>query len=129
MNPSNNVLRFLLDLYLGRHGYRASLITYGVGFWLFAVGVAIWLSWPEAQSTFVLIVRAILINVGLIVLILMTYPVIYCAFKITDTTRPRSQFRRIMEPTIVGVLAPLYLTLFVSSFIRLYAGMPLLGLN
>ncbi|MBN42671.1 MAG: hypothetical protein CL573_04185 [Alphaproteobacteria bacterium] len=129
MNPSNNIVRLVLDLYLGRCGYRISLITYGIGFWLFAVGVGIWLSWPDTHWVSVIALRTILINVGLLVVVLMTYPVIYCAFKITDPSRPASQFRRILEPTIVGALAPFYLMLLVSNFINAYAGQLLLGLN
>jgi len=120
--------QFLLDLYLGKRGYRVSLIAYGVGFWLFAVGVLLWFSWPETDALALIIVRTVLINIGLVVLVLMTYPVIYCAFKITDTSRPKSQFRRILEPTVVGALSPLYLMLLVSNFIKAYAGQFLLGL-
>lgn len=123
------VWHFLLDLYLGKRGYRVSLIAYGVGFWLFGIGVLLWLAWPDTGSIALIALRTVLINVGLVVLVLMTYPVIYCAFKITDTTRPKSQFRRILEPTVVGALSPLYLMLLVSNFIKAYAGQFLLGLN
>ena len=124
-----HVWHVLLDLYLGRRGYRASLIAYGIGFWLFALGVGIWLSLPAAQSLILLVLRTALISIGLVVLVLMTYPVIYCAFKITDTTRPYSRLRRILEPAGVGALSPLYLMLLVSNFIKAYAGQFLLGLN
>lgn len=123
------VWHFLLDLYLGKRGYRVSLIAYGIGFWLFGIGVLLWLSWPDTSVLAMIIFRTVLINIGLVVLVLMTYPVIYCAFKITDASRPKSQFRRIMEPTIVGALSPLYLMLLVSNFIKAYAGQFLLGLN
>lgn len=129
MNPSNPVLKFLLDLYLGRRGYRVSLITYGVGFWIFAAGIALMLGTRETESVIVLGMRGFLINFGLIILVLMTYPVIYCAFQKADMTRPKSQFRRILEPTVVGALAPLYLMLLVSTFIRSFAGPVLLGIN
>ncbi|MGB0572182.1 MAG: hypothetical protein ACPGQM_08995 [Alphaproteobacteria bacterium] len=129
LNPSNPVLRFILDLYLGRRGYRTSLITYGIGFWVFAVGMFMFLTWPDSTSVVAQVVRAILINGGLLILVLMTYPVIYCAFKITDDTRPKSQFRRILEPTIVGALAPFYVMLLVASFIQSFAGPMLLGIN
>ncbi|MBS27398.1 MAG: hypothetical protein CL566_00495 [Alphaproteobacteria bacterium] len=129
MNPSNNFLRFILDLYLGRRGYRVSLITYGVGFWIFAIGIMLMLTTRDTQSILILAMRGFLINFGLIILVLMTYPVIYCAFQNTDTTRPKSQFRRILEPTVVAALAPIYLMLLVSTFIRSFAGPVLLGIN
>ena len=129
MNPSNRYLRFILDLYLGRRGYRTSLIAYGLGFWAFAGGMFLFLTWPDPPSMVAQVSRALLINGGLLVLVLMTYPVIYCAFKITDESRPKSQFRRILEPTIIGVLAPFYVMLLVASFIQSFAGPVLLGLN
>lgn len=129
MNPSNNFLRFILDLYLGRRGYRVSLITYGIGFWIFALGILLMLTTRDTESVFILGMRGFLINFGLIILVLMTYPVIYCAFQKTDMTRPKGQFRRILEPTVVAALAPLYLMLLVSTFIRSFAGPVLLGIN
>lgn len=129
MNPTNPVLRLLVDLYLGRRGYRTSLIAYGLGFWAFAIGMFLFLTWPDTSSMFAQVTRAILINGGLLVLVLMTYPVIYCAFKITDESRPRSRFRRIMEPTIVGALAPFYVMLLVASFLESFAGPLLLGIS
>ncbi|MEK9832335.1 MAG: hypothetical protein ACPGQ5_12580 [Alphaproteobacteria bacterium] len=120
---------FLLDLYLGKRGYRASFIAYGIGFWLFGIGILLFMSWPETRWVPAIVFRTILINLGLVVLILMTYPVIFCAFKINDTTRPKSRFRRVMEPTIVGAMAPLYLLLFVSGFIKSYLGLSFLGIN
>lgn len=129
LNPANPVLKFILDLYLGRRGYRASLIAYGLGFWAFAGGMFLFLTWPDTSSLVAQVARAILINGGLLVLVLMTYPIIYCAFKIDDQTRPKSQFRRILEPTIVGALAPFYVMLLVASFIQSFAGPVLLGFN
>jgi hypothetical protein len=129
MNPSNRVLRFILDLYLGRRGYRTSLIAYGIGFWVFAIGMILFLTWPDSPSIVFQVTRAIMINGGLLVLVLMTYPVIYCAFKVTDESRPKSQFRRILEPTIVGALAPFYVMLLVASFIQSFAGPMLLGIS
>jgi len=129
MNPTNRFLKFALDLYLGRRGYRASLIAYGLGFWAFAGGMFLFLTWPETSSMTAQVLRATLINGGLLVLVLMTYPIIYCAFKIDDETRPKSQFRRILEPTIVGALAPFYVMLLVASFINSFAGPILLGFN
>ena len=129
MNPSNRYLRFILDLYLGRRGYRTSLIAYGLGFWAFAGGMFLFLTWPDTPSMVAQVSRAILINGGLLVLVLMTYPVIYCAFKITDESRPKSQFRRILEPTVIGALAPFYVMLLVASFIQSFAGPILLGFN
>ena len=129
LNPSNPVLRFILDLYLGRRGYRVSLIAYGVGFWIFGSGTVLMFLTQEAPSTFVLALRGILINSGLVVVVLMTYPVIYCAFQVTDQSRPKSQFRRILEPAIVGALAPLYLMLLVASFIKSVAGPAILGVS
>lgn len=129
LNPSDPALKFILDLYLGRRGYRASLIAYGVGFWIFAIGMFLFLTWPDSPSMALQVTRAVMINGGLVVLVLMTYPVIYCAFKITDDTRPKSQFRRILEPTIVGALAPFYVMMLVASFIQGFAGPMLLGIN
>ena len=129
MNPSNPVLKFILDLYLGRRGYRVSLIAYGVGFWVFFVGIVLFMNWPDTTSMVAQVTRALLINGGLLVLVLMTYPVIYCAFKTDDLSRPKSQFRRILEPTIVGALAPFYVMLLVASFINSFAGPILLGFN
>ena len=129
MNPKNPVLRFILDLYLGRRGYRVSLIAYGVGFWIFGSGTVLMFLTQETSSALLLAIRGILINVGLLIVVLMTYPVIYCAFQVTDTSRPKSQFRRILEPAIVGALAPLYLMLLVASFIQSVAGPVLMGVN
>ncbi|MEP4380549.1 MAG: hypothetical protein ABJ215_09370 [Alphaproteobacteria bacterium] len=129
INPSNRYLRFILDLYLGRRGYRTSLIAYGIAFWVFAIGMFLFLTWPDSPSMALQVTRAVLINGGLFVLVLMTYPVIYCAFQTTDDTRPKSQFRRILEPTIVGALAPFYVMLLVASFIQAFAGPVLLGFN
>ena len=127
VNPKNPVLRFLLDLYLGRRGYRVSLIAYGIGFWIFGAGTILMFATQETQSVLLLGLRAVLINVGLLIVVLMTYPVIYCAFQVTDKSRPKSQFRRILEPTIVGALSPLYLMLLVANFIQSVAGPVLLG--
>jgi hypothetical protein len=127
MNPKNPVLRFLLNLYLGKRGYRASLIAYGIGFWIFGAGTILMFLTQETQSALLLGLRGILINVGLLIVVLMTYPVIYCAFQVTDKSRPKSQFRRILEPTIVGALSPLYLMLLVASFITSVAGPILFG--
>jgi hypothetical protein len=129
MNPTNPVLKFILDLYLGRRGYRVSLIAYGVGFWFFFVGIVLFLSWPDTTSIVAQALRAILINGGLLILVLMTYPVIFCAFKTDDQSRSKSQFRRILEPTIIGALAPFYVMLLVASFIQSLAGPLLLGFN
>lgn len=129
MNPKNPVLRFILDIYLGRRGYRVSLIAYGVGFWIFGSGTILMFLTQDTESALLLALRAILINVGLLIVVLMTYPVIYCAFQVTDKSRPKSQFRRILEPTIVGALSPLYLMLLVASFMQSVAGPLLLGGN
>ena len=129
MNPSNPVLKYILDLYLGRRGYRVSLIAYGLGFWAFAGGMFLFLTWPDTPSMVAQVSRAILINGGLLVLVLMTYPIIFCAFKTDDESRPKSQFRRILEPTVIGALAPFYVMLLVASFIQSFAGPVLLGLN
>jgi len=40
-----------------------------------------------------------------------------------------SRFRRIMEPTIVGALAPFYVMLLVASFLESFAGPLLLGIS
>jgi len=119
---------FLISLYLGKRGYRASLIGYGVGFWVFAFGAMLVAFWQENPPAFILPLRMVLLHAGLIIVILMTFPVLRCAFETDDITRPKTRFRRILEPTLIGVFSPFYVMLLVASFIQ-FAGPYITGTN
>ena len=43
-------------------------------------------------------------------------------------TRPKTRFRRILEPTLIGVFSPFYVMLLVASFIQ-FAGPYITGTN
>ena len=45
-----------------------------------------------------------------------------------DMTRPKTRFRRILEPTLIGVFSPFYVMLLVASFIQ-FAGPYITGTN
>jgi uncharacterized membrane protein YdbT with pleckstrin-like domain len=70
----------------------------------------------------------VLLHAGLIIVILMTFPVLRCAFETDDMTRPKTRFRRILEPTLIGVFSPFYVMLLVASFIQ-FAGPYITGTN
>lgn len=121
------VWRYLLSFYLGRRGYRASLVAYGIGFWIFVIGVVLVLSTGDTPSLVMAIIRNIFLHIGLFVLVMMTYPVIRCAFDISDMSRPNSRFRRVFEPMVVAMFAPLYIMLLVSSFMQYALAPTILG--
>jgi hypothetical protein len=121
------VWQYLLSYYLGKRGYRASLIAYGIGFWIFAIGAILVLASGENPGIVMLVLRNIFLHVGLFILVMMTYPVIRCAFDMTDMTRPKGRFRRIFEPVVVTLFAPLYLMLLVSSFMQYALAPTILG--
>ena len=111
--------RFLLEVYLGDRGFRVALLTYAVGFWIFGIGGIIFLIWPDNPPAVAAFFRGLLVNIGLIFLVFMTYPVLRCGFRKTDPTRPNNMILRIMIPTVVGALAPFYLIGLVTSFVYL----------
>ena len=113
-----SVWRYLLSFYIGKRGYRASLIAYGIGFWIFVIGIVLMLLGGEASSAFILVLRNLLLHIGLVILVMMTYPVLYCGFQATDMTRPASRFRRIFEGLVVAMFAPVYLMMLVASFMQ-----------
>ncbi len=113
--------RFLLALYLGKRGYRAALITYGIGFWIFASGAMLIAFWQIDPPAVILLVRVVLLHLGLFILVMMTFPIVRCAFDVDDETRPKSRFRRVMEPTVIAVFSPFYVMLIVASFIQFAA--------
>lgn len=122
-----SIWQYLLSFYLGRRGYRPSLVAYGIGFWIFVIGVVLVLAGGTTPSLIMAVIRNIFLHVGLFVLVMMTYPVIRCAFDITDTTRAKSRFRRVFEPMVVAMFAPLYIMLLVSSFMQYALAPTLLG--
>jgi len=121
------VWQYLLSFYLGKRGYRPSLIAYGIGFWIFAIGALLVLVSGESPGIVMLILRNVFMHVGLFILVMMTYPVLRCAFDTMDMTRPKGRFRRIFEPVVVTLFAPLYLMLLVSSFMQYALAPTLLG--
>lgn len=122
-----SIWQYLLSFYLGRRGYRPSLVAYGIGFWIFVIGVVLVLSTGTTPSLVVAVIRNAFLHIGLFVLVMMTYPVVRCAFDMTDTTRPNSRFRRVFEPMVVAMFAPLYIMLLVSSFMQYALAPTLLG--
>ncbi|MDE0779850.1 MAG: hypothetical protein OSB67_03760 [Alphaproteobacteria bacterium] len=121
------VLRaYILALYLGKKGYRAALITYAIGFWVFAVGAMLIAFWQVDPPSTIVPVRIVMLHVGLFILVMMTFPVLRCAFDTDDLTRPQSRFRRILEPTVIGLFSPFYVMFLVASFIR-YVGPIMFG--
>lgn len=121
------VLRaYILALYLGKKGYRAALITYAIGFWIFAVGAMLIAFWQIDPPSTIIPVRVVMLHVGLFILVMMTFPVLRCAFDTDDLTRPQSRFRRILEPTVIGLFSPFYVMFLVASFIR-YVGPIMFG--
>jgi hypothetical protein len=121
------VLRaYILALYLGKKGYRAALITYAIGFWIFAVGAMLIAFWQIDPPSTIIPVRIVMLHVGLFILVMMTFPVLRCAFDTDDLTRPQSRFRRILEPTVIGLFSPFYVMFLVASFIR-YVGPIMFG--
>jgi len=119
------IWRYLLSFYLGKRGFRQSFLAYGIGFWIFAFGVSFMLAGGETPSTTLFVIQNIFIHAGLFILVMMTYPVLRCAFDATDMTRPKIRLLRIVGPLIVTLLAPFYLMLMVASFMR-YALAPAL---
>jgi hypothetical protein len=117
--------QYLLSFYLGKRGFRTSILAYGIGFWIFAIGVGLMLAGGETPTTTLFVIHNIFLHLGLFVLVMMTYPVIRCAFDTSDETRPKSRFIRIAAPSVITLLAPLYLMLLVASFMR-YALAPAL---
>jgi len=113
--------RFLLELYLGDHGFWAALLAYAIGFWIFGIGAVIFLVWPENPPPVAAFFRGLFTNIGLLTLVFMSYPVLRCSFRTHDHTRPKSRFLRIMVPTIIGALAPLYLVILIAVFVYFFA--------
>jgi hypothetical protein len=113
--------RFLLELYLGDHGFRSALVAYAVGFWIFGIGAVIFLIWPENPPPVAAFLRGLFTNIGLLTLVFMTYPVLRCSFRASDHTRPKSWFLRIMVPAFIGALSPLYLVMLIGAFVYFFA--------
>ncbi len=115
--------RFVIELYLGNHGFRTSMIAYAVGFWVFAVGAVLWVVETDpATGEGVGIVTSVLLNLGLLIVVFLTYPVVLCGYRKNDHTRFRSSFLRMFVPAVIGLISPIYLMLLVVSFIRFIAG-------
>lgn len=120
--------RFVIDLYLGNHGFRTSLIAYAVGFWVFAAGAILWVVETDpATGEGASVVTGLLLNLGLVIVVFLTYPVVLCGLRKTDHTRFRNSFLRMFVPAVVGIVSPLYLMLLVVSFVRFVAGPVFLG--
>lgn len=119
------VWQYLLSYYLGKRGFRQSFIAYGIGFWIFAIGVVLMLAGGQAPSATFFVIYNIFMHTGLFVLVMMTYPVLRCAFDTTDITRPKTRFLRIAGPLVITLFAPLYMMLLVASFMQ-YAIAPAL---
>ncbi|MBT5569632.1 MAG: hypothetical protein HOJ90_00275 [Alphaproteobacteria bacterium] len=117
---------FLLALYLGKKGYRAALIAYAIGFWIFAIGAMLIAFWEIDPPAFIVSMRIVMLHIGLFILVMMTFPVLRCAFDTDDLSRPKSRFRRILEPTVIGLFSPFYVMFLVASFIR-YVGPIIFG--
>jgi hypothetical protein len=115
---SKRFWQYLLSFYLGKRGYRTSILAYGIGFWIFAIGVGLMLAGGEQPSATLFVIHNIFLHTGLFVLVMMTYPVIRCAFDTMDETRPKSRFIRIAAPSVITLFAPLYMMLLVASFMQ-----------
>ncbi len=113
--------RFLLELYLGDHGFRAALLAYAIGFWIFGIGAVIFLIWPENPPPVAAFFRGLFTNIGLLTLVFMTYPVLRCSFRTHDHTRPKSRLLRVMVPAVIGALSPLYLVMLIAAFVYFFA--------
>lgn len=125
--PAKRVWQYLLSFYLGKRGYRQSFIAYGIGFWIFALGVGLMLAGGEQPSATHFVVYNVFLHIGLFMLVMMTYPVIRCAFDATDQTRPKARFIRILAPSVVTLFAPVYMMLLVASFMQYALAPAILG--
>ena len=120
--------RFVIELYLGNHGFRTSLIAYAIGFWVFAVGAILWAAETDpATGEGASVVTGLLLNLGLLAVVFLTYPVVLCGYRRADHTRFRSRFLRMFVPAVIAIVSPLYLMLLVVSFVRFIAGPVFLG--
>jgi hypothetical protein len=129
MNRFAAAWRYALDLYLGDLGFRAALICYAVGFWIFAIGALLWIANDGAPAGVRALLTGLFLNVGLVIVVFLTYPVVRCGYRATDRTRFRSSFLRMFVPAAIGLISPIYLMLLVASFIRYMAGPAFLGFN